>query len=229
MGDRPGTRVVPALGNKGQRQVRVNVDRWAALGLMGLLLGGCAGGAASKGMTTGAAGSGERVLIHRDPVAGEKLHPLDVNADGNPDVWSFSIQEKDAAGAPVEKLTRKELDLNGDGKVDVARDYDADGKLTREVLDLDFDARVDQINHYDVKGQITRKERDLDANGKVDLWLFYERGALVRKEHDTNGDGRVELWEEWADGHVDRIGEDLNGDGQVDHWTHGPGTEVAAE
>lgn len=205
--------------------MRVDIGRWTALGVVGLvgglLTGGCAGGAASKGLR-GAGGKGESVLIHREPLAGETLHPLDVNADGNPDVWSFSVKVRDGGGELVDRLTRKELDLNGDGRVDVAREYDQDGKLTSEAMDLDFDGVVDQLNQYDAKGQITLKQRDLDSNGKVDLWLYYERGALVRKERDANGDGRVEVWEEWQDGHVDRIGEDLDGDGQVDRWTHSP-------
>lgn len=229
-GPRPGQREgsrdrlkgqVPFYG-KGQRQVSADIGRWAALGLVGLLSGACAGsGAASKGMQ-GAKDQGELAVIHRAPAAGETVHPLDVNADGNPDVWSFTVKAKHASGEVSDRLTRKELDLNRDGRVDVARDYDADGRLILEAMDLDFDGRVDQVNHYDAKGQITRKERDLDSNGKVDLWLYYERGALVRKERDTNGDGRVEVWEEWLDGHVDRIGEDLDGDGQVDRWTHSP-------
>jgi 5-hydroxyisourate hydrolase-like protein (transthyretin family) len=151
----------------------------------------------------------------------EKVTEKDTNDDGKPDVWVYSVEERGADGRSRQRMVRKELDINWDGKVDIVRFYDAREQVERELLDLDFDGRVDQVNFYE-KGLIVRKERDLDYDGRTDLWIFFERGKIVRREQDTNSDGRVDYWEYWENDQVERIGEDLDGDGQVDRWTRNP-------
>ncbi|HXX30054.1 MAG TPA: hypothetical protein VEJ89_04995 [Myxococcaceae bacterium] len=159
--------------------------------------------------------------IHLEKRGDEKVVQYDLNRDGKPDVWDYFVTVKDADGKPVERLSRKEMDLNFDGKVDAVYWYDDKGEKVREQLDLDFDGKVDETIFFE-KGQVVRKERDLNGDGKVDTWLFYERGQLVRKERDTKGTGRVDYWEYWENGQIDRIGEDLDGDGNVDRWTRSP-------
>ncbi len=154
----------------------------------------------------------------------EKVTEFDLNHDKKPDVWSYAVEAKDEQGKEFDKLVRKELDINWDGKVDIVRVYGDEEQLESEKLDLDFDGRVDQINFYE-KGVIVRKERDLDYNSRPDLWIFFEKGKIVRKERDTNSDGKVDYWEYWEGDHVDRIGEDLDGDGNVDKWTKNPSSE----
>ncbi len=154
----------------------------------------------------------------------EKVTEYDLNGDKKPDVWSYTVLTKGPDGKEVDRLVRKELDLNWDGKVDISRTYDDREQIQREALDLDFDGKVDQVNYLE-KGIVVRKERDLAAGGKPSLWLFYEKGKLVRKERDTNGDGKVDYWEYWEADQVDRIGEDLDGDGNVDRWTKNPSSE----
>ncbi len=151
----------------------------------------------------------------------EQQTAYDLNKDGKPDVWSFTKEAADAEGRKIDRLVRKELDINWDGKVDIVRFYDEREQVNRELLDLDFDGRVDQQNFYD-KGIIVRKERDLDYDGRSDLWIHFERGKIVRKEKDTNSDGKVDYWEYWENDQVDRVGEDLDGDGTVDRWTKNP-------
>lgn len=154
----------------------------------------------------------------------EKVTEFDLNHDKRPDVWSFTVTAKGEDGKEIERLARKELDINWDGKVDITRHYGEKETIEREALDLDFDGKIDQTNFYE-KGQIVRKERDLDYNSKPDLWIFFEKGKPVRKERDTNGDGKVDYWEYWEGDQVDRIGEDLDGDGNVDRWTKNPNAE----
>lgn len=211
-------------------KVSVDMRRWAAAGAVGLLMGGCAGSQQATRSEARPGSQFEEVLpLERAALANERLHPLDVNADGQPDVWSFSVTDTGPDGAPTERLVRKQLDLNGDGRVDVAQAFDDDGRLVREALDLDFDGRIDQLNHYDAKGQLTRKERDLDSDGRADLWHLFEQGQLVRKERDVNGDGKIDYWEYWEAGAIDRIGEDLDADGQVDRWTRSQAGALAED
>jgi hypothetical protein len=151
----------------------------------------------------------------------EKVTAFDLNHDGKPDLWVYTVKSKTADGREYDKLVRKEMDINWDGKVDIVRYYDENEQLVKETLDLDFDGKVDQWNYYE-KGVLVRKERDLDYGGKPDLWIYYEKGQIVRKERDTNHNGKVNYWEYWENGQVDRVGEDLDGDGKVDRWTKNP-------
>ncbi len=190
-----------------------------AVALIGVLPG-CAGDASArkKDATESEALSDN---IRQKKSGAEKVTEYDLNGDKKPDVWVYTVTAKGPDGKDVEKVVRKELDINWDGKVDISRTYDENEQLQTEKLDLDFDGKVDQVNYFE-KGVVVRKERDLTASGKPSLWLYYEKGKLVRKERDTNGDGKVDYWEYWEGDQVDRIGEDLDGDGNVDKWTKNP-------
>ncbi|MFZ5443250.1 MAG: hypothetical protein ACOZQL_24800 [Myxococcota bacterium] len=182
--------------------------------------------AAKKDEANPGAGDGDKVAenIRQKQSGDEKVTEFDLNKDKKPDVWTYTVMGKNAEGKEVERVSRKDLDINWDGKVDIARQYDEKEQISREALDLDFDGKVDEVIFYE-KGIVVRKERYLSSSEKPALWLFYEKGALVRKERDNNGDGKVDYWEYWEGGQVDRIGEDLDGDGNVDKWTKNPDSE----
>ncbi len=193
--------------------------------LAALALAGCATtDANAKKDGTGSDGQVLAEGIRTKMAGNEKVTEFDLNGDKKPDVWTYTVPAKSADGRDIERVTRKELDLNGDGKVDTARVYDEREQLVKESFDFDFDGKVDQVNYYE-KGIIVRKERDLSSAGKPTLWLFFEKGKLVRKERDTNNDGKVDYWEYWEGDQVDRIGEDLDGDGNVDRWKKNPNSE----
>lgn len=185
-----------------------------------------AGCATTDGAEKKADGDGEQVAegILQKQAGNEKVVETDTNKDKKPDVWTYTITVKGPDGNDVERISRKDLDINWDGKIDIARQYDDKEQISREAWDLDFDGKVDQVIFYE-KGIPVRKERDLNSSGKPSLWLYYEKGQLVRKERDTNGDGKVDYWEYWENNQVDRVGEDLDGDGNVDKWTKNPDSE----
>ena len=194
-----------------------------------LAVTGCASSkTAEKTDEKGTAGSeGTTVVaenIKQRKVGNEKVSEYDLNGDKRADVWTYTVAGKSGDGKDIDKLSRKELDINYDGKVDISRNYDEREQISREAMDLDFDGKVDQVNYYE-KGTIVRKERDLSSAGKPSLYLFYEKGKLVRKERDNNNDGKIDNWEYWEGEQVDRIGEDLDGDGNVDKWTKNPNSE----
>ncbi|WP_163988643.1 hypothetical protein [Pyxidicoccus caerfyrddinensis] len=189
-------------------------------------LAGCAGGkSAERG--EGAPGARDAARTQAEPIqpersGDERVQEQDVNGDGKPDVWTYTVKDPgtgDSAGG--DRKVRQELDLNWDGRVDLTRYFDANGEQTRETLDLDYDGKVDATYFFE-KGVNTRRERDINGDGRADSFTFYEGGTLVRKERDTNADGKVDYWEYWEGGQVDRIGEDLDGDGTVDKWTRNP-------
>jgi antitoxin component YwqK of YwqJK toxin-antitoxin module len=172
------------------------------------------------------AGNGQVLAegIRQKQAGNETVTEFDLNGDKKPDVWTYTITVKGEDGKDVERVSRKELDINWDGKVDISRTYDEREQVSREALDLDFDGKVDQVNYYE-KGVIVRKELDLSAAGRPSEFKYYEKGKLVRKERDTNGDGKIDYWEYWEGDQVDRIGIDLDGDGNVDKWQKNPNSE----
>lgn len=205
-----------------------SIKSWGYLSILALSgLVGCSGDeAAKRQITVEPLGETPYVPEPIRPERGkdEKVKELDVNRDNKPDLWTYYVEEKGADGQPVERNVRKEIDLNGDGDVDITQYYDAREQKARESLDQDFDGKVDSVLFFE-KGLNVRTERDVDGNGKADVWLYYEQGKLARKERDTNADGKVDNWEYWEGGQVDRIGDDLDGDGNVDRWTKNPNSQ----
>lgn len=166
---------------------------------------------------------GERLAenIRQTQSGNEKVTEYDLNRDKKPDVYVFTVAAKTEEGKDYDRLVRKELDINWDGKVDIVRNYGENEQVESEKIDLDFDGKVDQVNFYE-KGVIVRKERDVGYTGRPNTWIFYEKGHIVRKERDADGNGKVDYWEYWENDQVDRVGEDLDGDGNVDRWTKNP-------
>jgi len=197
---------------------------WQAVAVATLVAGCSTSKSAEK---TGADGEGQVLAegIRQKQAGNETVTEFDLNGDKKPDVWTYTVVVKGEDGKDVERVSRKELDINWDGKVDISRNYDDREQVAREALDLDFDGKVDQVNYYE-KGVIIRKELDLSAAGRPSEFKYYEKGKLVRKERDTNGDGKIDYWEYWEGDQVDRVGEDLDGDGNVDKWTKNPNSET---
>ena len=151
----------------------------------------------------------------------ERVTQYDLHHTGKPDVWEYTVTTSDAEGKPVDRLVRREMDMNGDGRVDLVTWFDEHGQPEKEALDLDFDGRADQVNTFE-DGRIARKERDFDGDGHPDEIELYEKGQKVRVERDTNRDGRIDTWEYFENGRLARTGEDTDGDGKIDRWTTPP-------
>lgn len=147
------------------------------------------------------------------PRPGETVQEYDLNHDGRPDVWTYTVKGPDAKDVAV----RKEKDLNNDGKIDSWEEYEADGTLAKLTYDMDFDGKPD-VTLYFEKDQLVRKDYAFGFDGVPHSSNYYEKNKLVRKERDTRGGGKVDTWEYWENGEVDRVGVDLDGDGQVDRW-----------
>src|SRR4051812_32679480 len=63
-------------------------------------------------------------------------------------------------------------DRNRDGRADVWRSYDREGRVSKVAVDTDFD-------------------------GRSDVQEFYERGVLVRREADRDHDDRLDFVQEF--------------------------------
>lgn len=160
----------------------------------------------------------------------EIVKKFDLNKDKRADLWKVYKYKNTTDGKRVLELVRIEIDLNGDGKIDVRRFY-KDNNKTREEFDLDFDGRFDVMHFYDDNGNLYKKAyfmRSRDPQ-RPDLIKYYEvvgtkkdkKVVLVRKERDDNLDGRIDYWEYWENGVLERIGRDTDFDGTVDVWEKG--------
>ncbi len=186
---------------------RTSAARWLCILLAGGSLAGCA-----------ARQNPAPAPVEAKPAAsGEQVTTFDINYDKKPDVWSYAIEVPGADGLPTRRVTRKEFDLNYDGRVDLVRVYDAKGQLAQTIFDLDLDGTPNVVTFFE-QGLVSRKERDLDGDGKPDQFLYYEQGKKARSERDSNGDGKIDRWEYFENEQLARIGEDSDGDGKVDRW-----------
>jgi hypothetical protein len=90
-------------------------------------------------------------------------------------------------------LVRTE-DRNGDGRPDVWRTYDRQGRLTEIALDTNFDGRSDVLEYYD-QGALIRRETDRNFDGRVDLVESFDRITHERERSiaDVDYDGRADL------------------------------------
>jgi len=170
-----------------------------------------------KGTTTGGLDP-ERC---RTDVKGRVVKDIDTNADGKVDVRKIfqTIGQKPVAR---QILICREADLNRDGKRDVVRYYNDEGRPQREEADRDFNGKMDLVSYFD-SGFVGREEVDSNADSKVDMKVFYEKGQVIRTERDIAGRSSAEKWqpdrwEYFEEGRLVRMGTDLDGDGQVDRW-----------
>ena len=111
---------------------------------------------------------------------------FDSNADGR----------NDAVGImDGTKITRIELDTNGNGTVDRWDFFDADRRLARVGLARRDDGVMDAVAVYGPGERLLQMEISTRRDGRFDRVEFFENGALARADEDTDGDGRVDKWE----------------------------------
>jgi hypothetical protein len=95
------------------------------------------------------------------------------------------------------KITRIELDTNGNGTVDRWDFFDADRRLARVGLARRDDGVMDAVAVYGPDERLQRMEVSTRRDGRFDRVEFFENGGLARAEEDTDGDGRIDKWESY--------------------------------
>lgn len=150
---------------------------------------------------------------------GNIVREFDIDGDDHVDVKKYFKEYPDPEDPSVmrQRLFKKEVDVNSDGKINVRRTYNEEGELKLEELDDDLDGTFDVINHVD-GGHLVQKDILEPETGAVVAVRYYWEGELQRVEKDTNNDTETDYWEFYEQGVLDRIGRDLNGDGRADTW-----------
>ncbi|MBA2662593.1 MAG: hypothetical protein H0U74_09885 [Bradymonadaceae bacterium] len=194
------------------------IARFALVGLMALLVAaGCSSDEGAK-KNSSAHNAGALFSTSRN-AEGFLVQKFDANGNGRPDVIKYFEEAPDPNNPAITKrsLRKVEIDVNGDGHVNIRRFYDKIGNLAREELDVDLDTRIETINHYDA-GQLARKEILDVEQDRVVATRFYLRGQIFRVEKDTNGNNKIDYWEYYEEGVLTRVGRDMSGDGRADAW-----------
>ncbi len=210
----------------------------AALAMVALAGGPVAGCGSSNEAQRAQGGGGGSSTVSDEPRGGSELQQdgssaierVDINGDQKPDVFKFYRVVSGEGENAKKVLTRKEMDVNFDQRIDIVQYFTGEASaetLVREEMDLDFDGRVDETRHYK-DGYKHLVELDLGFDGRTDTWRYYQLTKtddgrnvlrLVEKRRDTNGDGAVDTWEYFAGGQLQKIGVDTNNDGAPDRFT----------
>jgi hypothetical protein len=153
--------------------------------------------------------------------ADREVSEYDTSGDGVPDVRKVFLNAGTGVEARLVTICR-ESDVNGDGKKDVIRYYDDEGRSLREEADRNFDGKMDVVLVFQ-DGKVVRKELDENHDGRVDTKLFLENGKPIRAERDLAGRStdthwQPDRWEYYEDDQMVRMGTDLDGDQRVDRW-----------
>ncbi|MBQ1925169.1 MAG: hypothetical protein II767_08700 [Proteobacteria bacterium] len=159
-----------------------------------------------------------------------RVQVFDMDRDGHVDLWKF-YSNKQAADEDTGEyvISRKELDLNSDKRVDRIMFYNQKENLIREEVDSNFDGDIDWAHIYD-NGILIRTEfYSIDCNRKAldsdtsslkpNLVRVFRKGVLTREDLDPHCDGiidRVTIFN--VDGDIAQIGVDDNNDGVIDEW-----------
>ena len=163
---------------------------------------------------------------------GREFSEYDSSGDGKPDVRKVLLSIGEGVDARQVMICR-EADVDGDGRKDVIRYYDDNGRSLREEADRNFDGKMDLAVIFQ-NGKIVRKEVDENHDGKIDTRIFFEKDLPLRAERDLSGkstpnEWRPDRWEYYENGVMVRMGTDLDGDARVDRWDRNAAASAKAE
>lgn len=112
--------------------------------------------------------------IAQPPASGTPTKQFDFDGNG-----VIEVREYRSGGS----LQRSEMDLDGDGKVDVWTTYDNAGHIASEMMDGDFDGNVDVVDTYS-NGQRVQTDIDIDYDGRIDVtWTFTDGQRTSQKRY----------------------------------------------
>jgi hypothetical protein len=101
---------------------------------------------------------------------------------------SVSLSSLSSPARPVTE------DRNGDGRPDVWRTYDREGRLSEVAIDSNFDGRSDVHEYYE-KGTLISRESDRNFDDRIDLVQQFDATShdQVRAIEDVDYDGTADL------------------------------------
>ncbi len=149
----------------------------------------------------------------------------DVNKDGNADMWKIYQEIKTNDDQTKKILSRREIDLNFDGKVNYYKFYSQKGNIKKEYIDLDLNGFIDTIRYYE-KNLIIKEEnfkknpinKDLTINENIKPYkrYLYKHQKLNRVVIDRTHNGTLDSYLFFRKNKLIQIGFDDDDDGKID-------------
>ena len=115
------------------------------------------------------------------------------------------------------KLTTLSADANRNGRIETVSYMDG-ARISRIEVDLDEDGKVDRWDFYVADGRLEKVGLSRLNDGVMDALAFYEGETLVRMQVSSNRDGRFDRTEFYRQGVLSHSADDTNGDGRPDKW-----------
>jgi antitoxin component YwqK of YwqJK toxin-antitoxin module len=104
----------------------------------------------------------------------------DSDLDGKIDRWQYYS---------VKGVAEKEgYSRAGTANPDTWQYFDASGNITRREIDDNGDGKVDRTENFQ-NGRVAAVGVDSDGDGKIERWQTWASGRVVSEELDTDGDG----------------------------------------
>ncbi|MBN2725137.1 MAG: hypothetical protein JXR95_13820 [Deltaproteobacteria bacterium] len=108
--------------------------------------------------------------------------------------WQHEELKKTSSTAAAPSLSRKELYITSVNPIGVIKYYRNDNTLACREVDLNGDGLMDLFYFYDPSGKITKEvQQDWDRDGIIDLRRIYRNGVIFRELQNTDGD--ESFWE----------------------------------
>lgn len=166
-----------------------------------------------EGPTVDANNDGKADIRHVLAAGKKTCSQIDMNFDGNPDVFRFYTPDG-------ENVLFEQEDFDFDGRIDQQAFFKGPA-MDRKELDTNFDGLVDTWMWCN-GAFVARAERARRKPGRVDTWEKYSGdGVLAEIEYDENNDGKPEKWEVFTDGTLSELRYDMTNDGEPDRTESG--------
>jgi len=178
----------------------------AALALTGVLSVGCARTAPAPPAVAPVDARPMWILHEACELVGPMVEAEDVNGDGRPELTTVRRGGR---------LHCSAADLDFDGGIEMYSYFDAQQKLRRRELDFDGDGRCDELELFR-NGVLVQKLRAHSATGRVHTWESYEGGRLRRAERDADHNQRIDQWWDYPSPDCPVVRSDVDGDGKAD-------------
>jgi hypothetical protein len=134
-----------------------------------------------------------------------------IQSQEDPRVTAYFVFEKKINDLD-KKLIMQVFDLNGDGKMDLAKFF-TNKTITKAEYDLDRDGKVDDVSEYNPKnGELLKKTI---SHGATNMWKYWYKGDLRLLEMDRNNDHKPDMWIHYRKDKVVKTEVDSNYNGKT--------------
>ncbi len=103
--------------------------------------------------------------------------------------WQTEEARRQNPKAAAPSLNRVELYITKVNPIGVVKHYRSDNSLACREVDLNGDGLMDLFYFYDASGRIKKEvQQDSDRDGIIDIKRIFQNGVIFKELHNTDGD-----------------------------------------